>query len=123
MEVIDFVNNNQNSIGIFLHLVKVFDTVNHDTLLHKVENLGIRSYLQGRQHRTKIGTTYSHHNDVNCVVPQGTALGPTLFLFYVNSLAKRIKKGVVICCGDEMRQHQCYAGKVGRKLETKPRLG
>ena len=82
-KVIDFVNNslnnNLNNRGIILDLAKVFDAVNHDILLHKVENMEtkgkalnfIKSCLQGKQQRTKIGTTYSDYTDINCGVPRG----------------------------------------------------
>lgn len=81
-------------IGIFLDLAKAFDTVSIPILLEKMLNIGIRgvplqlftSYLTNRYQRTKIGETFSEEHLLNCGVPQGSILGPNLFLIYLNEL-------------------------------------
>ena len=76
---------------IFLDLKKAFDTVDHYLLLQKLEIThgfkGIaldimKSYLTNRQY-TKIGNKHSTKQNINCGVPQGSSLGPLLFILYI----------------------------------------
>ena len=76
--------------GIFIDLKKAFDTVNHSVLLSKLHHYGIRgvvndwfsSYLSGRVQTTEVGMTVSSKATTPCGVPQGSVLGPLLFLIY-----------------------------------------
>jgi hypothetical protein len=80
--------------GIFLDLTKAFDTVSIAILLSKLETLGIRgipldmftSYLTNRTQSVKIGSVISSEEQISYGVPQGSILGPTLFLLYINNL-------------------------------------
>ena len=79
-------------MDFFLDLSKAFDTVNHQILLNKLEHCGIRgialdwfkSYLTNRKQFTQIGGTSSTLKEITCGVPQGSVLGPVLFLLYIN---------------------------------------
>lgn len=80
--------------GLFIDLKKAFDTVDHKLLIHKMERSGIRgkplewimSYLSDRKQYVVIDNVMSSLLEISCGVPQGSVLGPTLYLIYVNDL-------------------------------------
>lgn len=90
------LDNNEYAVGIFIDVAKAFDSVNHDILIKKMNNFGIRgisnkwfrSYLESRTQTVCCNGAYSQPGIISSGVPQGSNLGPLLFLLYINDLAQ-----------------------------------
>ena len=94
------LDNKRFGCGIFIDLQKAFDTVNHKILLSKLEHYGIRgcalqwfrSYLSDRKQYVSVNGSNSDLLSITCGVPQGSVLGPLLFLIYINDLPNASKR-------------------------------
>lgn len=84
---------------VFVDYAKAFDHVDHPTVMKKLEAIGVppvilrwlHSFLQDRQQRVKIGDVYSDWASPNGSMPQGTWLGPYVFLTLINDLASTVE--------------------------------
>ena len=95
--------------GVFVDFQKAFDTVNHEILLSKLEHYGFRgvindwfrSYLTDRKQKVAINGFESECKTMNHGVPQGSVLGPILFLIYINDLHNCIKHSITYHFADD----------------------
>ena len=103
------MENGYYVVGVFLDFSKAFDMVNHKILISKLYHYGIRdvalkwfqSYLENRKQYVTYNGEISDMQIIKCGVPQGSILGPLLFLIYINDLANVCKYTMPIFFADD----------------------
>ena len=103
-EYVQFLYDNydkcKSSSSVFIDYSRAFDTIDHEILLSKLELYGLdnqslkwfKSYLTGRKQMTRVDGHVSTLGTVKMGVPQGSILGPFLFIVYINDLISVINK-------------------------------
>ena len=119
------IDDKKYTCGIFIDLCKAFDTVDHAILLGKMYHYGIRgivhklfkSYLINRMQYVSINNNKSKLQYLNCGVPQGSVLGPLLFLLYINDIAKCCNSGHFRVFADDTGIF-CQGKDINQLIET-----
>ena len=92
-DIFNAMNNRNNTVATFIDMAKAFDTVNHQILLNKIEKLGfswknlLKSYLFQRKQVTLANGTTSNQCNISCGIPQGSTVGPLMFIIYMNDIS------------------------------------
>lgn len=108
-EIVQGIEKGDFVASIYFDIMKAFDAVQHDLLLRKLEALGIRgkflewfgTYLKNRKQRVKINNVLGEIKITTSGVPQGSCLGPLLFIVYVNEVLKLSLNGSVFSYADD----------------------
>ena len=135
IHLLDYIKGN-SAKGLFtgmimLDLQKAFDTVDHDILCDKLKVMGVesvnwfRSYLSDRKQFVCINEVSSKSGHVSCGVPQGSILGPLLFLIYVNDMSMSIDNDckLILYADDSAilfphKNPDVISNKLGKVLES-----
>lgn len=107
--VYNALDEKEKCLGIYIDLKKAFDSISHIKLISKLQSIGLtsnvlswfRSYLSNRCQQVKINNKTSHATSTNFGIPQGTVIGPILFILYINDMFNLPLKGQIISYADD----------------------
>ena len=128
--IVDKADKGEKCLSVFLDLKKAFDTVSVSILVRRLESIGIRgtplaifkNYLTERKQSVKIENIKSNKESIGYGVPQGSVLGPTLFLVYLNQLCDlQSSKGQIFCYADDTAI--VFSGQSWHEVQMKAEIG
>jgi len=103
------LDSSKKTMAIFLDLAKAFDTVNHNELCNILPSFGLKNnsfkwfknYLENRKQLVQINDSKGDEMKIQCGVPQGSVLGPILFILYINSICDLKIDGQIVTYADD----------------------
>jgi hypothetical protein len=118
-DLVEGLDGGKQIDGVLIDFAKAFDRVDHEVLMNKISLLGldrrvviwINSFVTGRSQMVRVGEVYSDKFYATSGVPQGSVLGPLLFIIYVNDISKNIKSHIRMFADD------CIIYRVMDKLD------
>ena len=124
--VYDSFNDNKHYLAIFLDFSKAFDTICHDILLRKLEHMGfrgpiyqwIKSFLTNRKQFVNVGNSSSEILNTKMGVPQGSTLGPLLFILYINDMSNSFENLNIVHFADDSTLHTA----LGKNVNIAPQI-
>ena len=108
-DVVGDLNESKTCIAAYLDVQKAFDTINHNILLIKLRACGIgdklcsllENYLSNRKQKTRLHNGLSDLKPINIGVPQGSTVGPIMFIIYINDLIKVLDNAKALMYADD----------------------
>lgn len=109
--ILKIAESDNNADVVYIDFAKAFDKVDHKILLYKIKNLGIQgkiynwieSFLSNRHQHVIVDGEVSESKVVKSGVPQGTVLGPILFLLFINDITESISFANIQCFADDCK--------------------
>ena len=108
-DILRALDEKKKVVGVYMDLAKAFDTINHEILIQKLDHYGVRgralswfkSYLSNRYQMVKYHNVLSEKSKIICGVPQGSIIGPVLFLLYINDIHRVSEKLSFVMFADD----------------------